>query len=126
MVDTSTLDPVPIVDSGPVDASLGPGPWGDYCYGVPSILEPTAEETVGLTFRVSVQAPACIKTMLVYMNGTGKPISPVIGPLDGAIYTLTVTVAHEELDAYVNANGWDNTNDAHASSHLDFHVSSTP
>jgi hypothetical protein len=122
-VDTSTPDPVPIVDTGPVDSSLGPGPWGDYCYGVPQILEPTADATVGLTFDVSVQAPPCIRTMLVYMNGSGKPISPVIGPLDGAIYTLTVTVPHDEADAFVNANGWDNTNDAHASDHLYFHIS---
>jgi hypothetical protein len=114
-----TSDPVPIVDTGPVDSALDAGPWGDYCFGVPTILQPTAEETVGRTFAVSVQAPPCIKTMLVYM--VGKAISPVIGPLDGAVYTVTVTAPRDE-DAYVNANAWDNTNTPHESPHVGFHV----
>ena len=129
--DSSALTDVTIItDSGPhdvavdafdagADADAGPGPWGDYCYGLPYFVTPESGVTVGLTFQVQLQAPACIKDMLVYLNGNSTPVTPDI---DGSSYSGTLTV--KDPGQYViNANAWNHTNDAHASDHVTFTVS---
>lgn len=92
------------------------GTTGDGCVGVPTILEPTAGEDVGPSIRLRATAPACIQTMIAYIDG--KQVAKVTG---GQQFDQWVPVSIG--DHVLNVNGWAGTDQAHASAHVAFHRS---
>ncbi len=109
---------VPYFDAGDANScqSAEAGPFGDYCLGVPEILMPFDDATVGLTFTVQVQAPCCIRDFQIYMQG-----AKVIPLVAGYAYEGTLTV--KEAGSYaLNANGWNKTSTPHESPHVGFNV----
>ena len=116
--DANLPDPAPITDADMPEAladgaAPDPGPWEDYCLGVPSILEPTEGKKVGLSFTVQVSAPGCIRTMLVYLDGSKSPV------INGSSYDGVMTAPHPG-SFVINVNAWDNTNNPHESAKVTF------
>ncbi len=96
----------------------GPGLYGDYCYGVPIIVTPMQDATVGESVPVTVLAPSCIKTMLVYLDSVSLTGDAAI---QGCRYTTTLNLT-DSRQYKLNAHAWNRTDDAHASDQVYFTV----
>jgi hypothetical protein len=90
---------------GGTDAGAG-------CSGVPTILEPLASENVGPAIELRVTAPACIETMIAYLDG--KPVATIAGNTTDQWISVSPG-AH-----VINVNGWAGTDEAHTSAHVAF------
>jgi hypothetical protein len=82
------------------------------CAGDPQILEPTRNQDVGASMHLRVSAPACLTTMIVYLND-----KDVLHVSDHTIDTfLPVPVGPNR----VSVNGWAGTATAHVSESIPF------
>jgi hypothetical protein len=96
-------------DAGSPDAAVPKDATVDEagCAGDPTILEPTDGQEVGAAIHLRVDAPSCIRTMIVYLN-----------------YAEVLRVSGHTIDQWVpvpiganklNVNGWAGTATAHPS-----------
>lgn len=100
--------------SAAVVASVTGSTGGDGCTGVPTILEPTSGEAVGTSIHLRVTAPACIQSMIAYIDG--KEVAKVTGGQSIDQWVPVTTGDH-----VLNVNGWAGTSEAHLSSRVSFH-----
>jgi hypothetical protein len=96
--------------SPPVSTSASTS--GDGCTGNPVVLEPTANQSVGPAIRLRASAPACIQTLLAYVDG--KEVLRVTG--SSIDQWVPVTMGTHT----VGVNGWAGTATAHVSAPVTF------
>ena len=100
-----------VVGSTSSSSSASTGSGGS-CSGVPTILEPTADESVGPAIRLRVSAPVCIETMIAYIDSE-KAVT-----VQGNTIDQWVNVSMGEH--HLNVNGWAGTSTAHVSEKIAF------
>ncbi len=103
-------------DARPPDATAdtGPGPWGDYCLGIPEIVSPSFDAAVGASVQVVLDYPECLQALAFYVDSDlydGSPFKIAAVDFDGSM-TLSLPSVGEHK---IIVNGWNNTNDAHVS-----------
>jgi hypothetical protein len=108
--DASAVD-ADALDGSSIDATVDGAPH-DGCVGVPMIVAPLSKATVGDTVTVTVAAPSCISTMIVYIDS--KDVLHV------SSNSVTNSFAIDVGTHTVNVNGWAHTDYAHSSDHITF------
>ncbi|HVY46256.1 MAG TPA: hypothetical protein VHB21_10275 [Minicystis sp.] len=98
--------------TGGSSGSSGGGGGGGACVA-PSILEPSAGQSVGPAIRLRVSAPACLDAVKCYLDGNPAPVASTSGAVD---QWVSVSMGGHA----VQCNGWEPGGAVHPSASVSF------